>query len=67
MTQIWPIRALGFLGHSDWFTDGEMTQLEPIRSNESFTGAAGKMLLSKLRRFRPEEAQRSGMTEGAAL
>lgn len=47
VTQIWPIRALAFLGHSDWFRDGETIQLEPMRSSENFAGAAGKEMLTE--------------------
>lgn len=64
MTQVWPIRALVSPGHSDWFRDGEMTQSEPMRSSESFAGAAGKEPPTMAWRIHPVEGRRSAVAQG---
>lgn len=33
MTLDWPIRALHFSAHCDWFVCGHVTQIKPIRTN----------------------------------
>lgn len=38
LTQVWPIRELHFLTHSDWFRAGHMTQARPVRVLQSSLG-----------------------------
>lgn len=35
MTQDWLIRALRFISHCDWFPCGHVTQIKPVRMNQS--------------------------------